>query len=184
HGNALPIPRDYRMGFVDTAGSGALLDWHFRPLDLVRNPPNTDRADNLLLQGGATYRFLKDFEVSAKYQYMRNSGTATTHHDIGSYYARNLINRGTEIVDGAVYYHFPYGGILQQRRQLTNTQDGRAQLNYDKAWGGGHEVHALVGGEIRQSLYRSDGSITYGFDEDRLTYNNAVDHIGQFRSEE
>src|SRR5690606_32013854 len=33
NGEPLALPKDYRMEFLDTAGQGKILDWHYRPLD-------------------------------------------------------------------------------------------------------------------------------------------------------
>src|SRR5690606_25923884 len=42
-GSPLSIPLKYRMGFLDTAGAGRLLDWHFKPLDEMNIPATENK---------------------------------------------------------------------------------------------------------------------------------------------
>lgn len=54
-GNALPVPYQLRSGYVDTVGGGRLLDWHYRPLDELRNASDVVRLTDWRLNFGLHY---------------------------------------------------------------------------------------------------------------------------------
>lgn len=178
-GNPLPTPLDYRLGYLDTAGAGRLLDWHFRPLELVNNPPHRNNAQELILGAEAKYWLSRGLSMTINYQHERGVGLATSYHDIDSYYARNLINRGTEIHGNSTVYHFPYGGILQQQNSNRMSHRGRSQLDYKRQWTL-NEVSILGGVEVQQNNTASTGFNLYGYDNELLTYANQVDFTKQY----
>lgn len=179
-GQALPIPHDYRTVFLDTAGAGQLLDWHFRPIDEVRNPPNHTMSQELMLNTTVRYNIQEWFQVSLNYQYARNEAINNTHYDLENYYARNQVNRGTEIVGDQLRYHFPYGGVLANRQGVGIAHQGRAQANVNKTWSEKHALHSLIGMELQQLTNTTNGYTLYGYDHNLLTYANNVDHTSRY----
>lgn len=168
-GNHLAIPYQYRIPFVDTAGNGMLLDWKFRPLDVVDNPPFSTTVRNLRFDIGTNTDLPYGFRLDVKYRYSLIQSNVDEHQDIHSYEARNLINRGSQIVGEKVNYQFPYGGILRQRRSNSNTHYFRTQLNYNLATDG-HDLSINLGGETQSMRDGSMGNVLYGYDDANLTY--------------
>lgn len=68
-GNPLPIVKDYRQGYTDTAGAGNLLDWKYRPLDELNLADNTVKQNDIRLNIGLQYRLNAHISVDVKYQY-------------------------------------------------------------------------------------------------------------------
>lgn len=175
-GNSIPIPHDYRMGFLDTAGNGKLLDWHFHPLNEINNPPNSASAQETMFTIGADYQLLPWLSIETNYQYTQNNAINRSLYDMDNYYTRNLINRGTELSAGNIIYHFPYGGILDNATTKNIAQQGRGQLRLNNKWKDLHEMYALLGIDVQQQHMVSDAFTAYGYDEDFLTYANNVNH--------
>lgn len=179
-GIPLAIPNDYRLGFIDTAGSGQLLDWQYRPLDELENYTINTKSQELLANLRAQYKLIEGLRAEVTYQYVRSGSNGRDYYDASTYYARNLINRGTEIVDNQLIYHFPYGGILKQTNATRENHNARGQLNFTKKWNGRHAVHALAGVDVTHTSFKADGYHTYGYDDDLLTYANNIDHTHRY----
>lgn len=179
-GNAVAVPKDYRMGFLDTAGAGRLLDWHYRPLDEIRNPPVSISGRELMVNLGIGYEVASWLRADIKYQFGRNDGTSNEHHDINSYYARNQINRGTQLDGNTPIYHFPYGGILTDASSVWLNYYGRGQLSANRQWGERHRFNALFGMDINEQQNRAASYSLYGYDENVLTFASPVDHTTRF----
>lgn len=175
-GKAIAVPKDYRMGFLDTAGNGRLLDWHYRPLDEIQHPPSSVSSEELLINLGLNYKFTGWLNLDVKYQFSQFGTKNETHYDINSYYARNRINRGSEITEAGVKYHFPFGGIQNTFRQTSGGHRLRGQLNLNKQWSGSsHQLHAIFGAEVQERNNRGDGFIAYGYNDELLTYAGQID---------
>src|SRR5690606_11966488 len=102
------------------------------------------------------------------------------YSDLNSYDTRNQINRGTQLVDDAALYHFPFGGILRRSSGSTISQFGRGQINVNKEWDDRNEIHAIAGFDISDRTSQSDGFVAYGYDDGLLTYANPVDHTTRY----
>lgn len=176
HGNPIPVPNDYRMGFLDTAGAGQLLDWHYRPLDEIRNPPGSANEQELMLNLGMTYHLTPWLKADVKYQHTRDMTNENVHNDLRSYYTRNHINRGTEIREGMPFYHFPYGGVLRRAASFSQGHNGRAQLSINYGWNDAHQLNALAGTDINDLKFHSDRYTAYGYNDELLTYVTSIDH--------
>lgn len=180
NGNPLSIPWDYRMGYIENAGEGRLLDWQFRPLDEARNPVQRDSGNELMVDLRAKYQLLSALQLSVDYRYSRNATKGDTHYNLDHYYVRNLINRGTELTDNGTVYHFPYGGIRSFSDQLTNRHYGRMQLNLSTNIHKDHHVRAIAGMDITDSNTESSGLTMYGYNEERGLFDTSVDHQKQY----
>lgn len=179
-GRPVPIPNDYRIGFADTAGNGRLYDWHFRPLDELRNPPYASESSELMLNAGVKYQVLPWLGVDLNYQHATMGNTSNTEYDMDNYYTRNQINRGTEIIGNDITYHFPVGGVLSSQFGKAVTHQGRAQLRMARNWANDHAFNAMVGADIQENRQESGGYAIYGYDGEFLTFANNVDHAKRY----
>lgn len=180
NGNHLPLVKDYRLAYVDAAESHGLLDWQYRPLDEIKLADNRTGSQEMRLNGGIRYRFLRHFNVNATYQFVQSSSGSNSLYHKDSYYARNMVNRftqenGTRIIPHAGIFH---SGNPAEARSYS----GRGQLNYTQSFGSDHDVSALVGGEIRNHVQHIiPGYALYNFNEDLLTgtayYNYQENHF-------
>ncbi len=84
-----------------------------------------------------------------------------------SYRMSNLINDATTVADGV--HNIPLGGRLQQTLSDGSAYTLRGQLDYNKTFGK-HAVTALLGGERRRTLYKTNRLDLFGYDELSLFY--------------
>ena len=177
-GNALPIAKDYRLGFVDTTGAGKLLDWKYRPLQEASLADNHTKAMDILVNLGIRYSFTTHLSAEVKYQYEKSNSANNQYYSPDSYYTRNLINGFTQLTDAGVVTPVPYGGILDMAQSNLEAHDARAQINYSNTWGKS-QVNTIAGAELRQDNTYYDQSRTYGYNPALLTYTN-VDEVSTF----
>ena len=179
-GNPLAMDMRYSRNFTDTVGRGALLDWKYRPLDELANSDN-NTASNALLGGlGISYKIDPAISLDAKYQYQYTGSDRRNVYNLNSFRARDAFNRFSQLQGDNVISAVPMGGILEMGSGYLTSHAFRGQLNVDKAWGEGHSINAIAGGEIRQVANRSNGSLVYGYD-DRLNMTH-VDYTQPHRN--
>ncbi len=181
-GNPLPLIKDYRETFVDTAGEGHFLDWHYYPLQDYTHVNATTGTADILANIAIEYKIVKGLTASLQYAYERQQVTGKTLYDAESYYARDLVNQFTQIDygSGAVYYPVPKGSILDLSDNLLLSNNVRAQLNYGYR-NNKNELHILAGWETRQSHTTGNSYRTYGYDDDVLSFTN-VDLVNPYTS--
>lgn len=178
-GNPLDLPRHYRYGFKDTAGSGKLLDWKYRPLDELRNGDNLFRQREYVLNFGANYNLFKSISASIAYQHSNTYGELRNHYSIKTYQARHLINQYAQFDGTDFVFTIPKGGILDYGNNKGNSHMGRAQLNFNKSINQRHQINGLIGGEVRENVVESTAGRSYGYDENTIA-TFPVDYITQF----
>ncbi len=180
-GNGLPIVHDYSLNYINNTGSGKFLDWNYNPLQELQNADNTTRSLDNRLNFGVNYKFLKHFSVDVKYEYEYGTGNAENDYNLSTYYARNLINRYSEIDgSGNLITPIPVGGILQSSENTLNAQQGRAQLNFNDSWNSKNEINAIAGYEISQTINQSNANTAYGFDKDSEISNANIDYLTNY----
>ncbi|RZJ83001.1 MAG: SusC/RagA family TonB-linked outer membrane protein, partial [Chryseobacterium sp.] len=89
-GMPLAVVRDLRKSYIDTAGSGRLLDWRYFPL--AENHPNQySKLNDYRLNANLTINITKGLKLSGLYLYQRGSTNLTQTYLADSYFTRNLI---------------------------------------------------------------------------------------------
>lgn len=179
--NGIPaaIDKDYRSSYLDTAGKGLLLDWKYRPLDELKYADNRLNSNDLLLRFGVNYRFNKTLGLSLNGQAEKSDEINRKYYSLNTYYARNLVNRYSQVEDEKVKHIVPLGGILDVNNVQLNSWAARVQLTYDKAWSRGGEVNMIVGGEARETVSSSEAYRTYGFNDDNLNFSS-MDYLNRY----
>jgi TonB-linked SusC/RagA family outer membrane protein len=179
-GNALAIPFLYRTPFVDTAAYPDLLDWHYRPLDELRNKYTTISSTTNEIRVGARlkYNIFPSLSAEAKYQYDNTPFNGSTIYDQRSFYARNLINEYMNIdpVSGNIVYPVPLGGIADNQDQQRSTWTARGQLNFNTV-SGKNEITALAGAEESQTTTSINQYRWYGYNSETGTFSKTVDYF-------
>jgi hypothetical protein len=178
-GQALPVPKDYRYAYIDTAGQPYLLDWRYRPLDEIRLSDNTSKLQNLSLNASARYDFGKSLDLQLSYRYAVENSNNRIFYSPESYYTRNLVNLFSQLQNDRVIYIIPKGGILDNALDGSISHNLRFQANYSKQWALKHAVLALAGAEIRQSNATAETGRNYGYNKDFLTYAN-IDYANSY----
>jgi TonB-dependent starch-binding outer membrane protein SusC len=175
-GQSLVLPNQIRVGFVDTAGKGRLLDWHYRPLDEIGLSDNRTNTLTSRINLNARYRVTNWLRAEVQYQYLTSSSDNSNYRSEETYEVRNLINRFTRISNTTVTRLIPLGGILDVVNGKATASNLRGQLNITKKWFAKHEINGLVAAEINESKNNTSSYRFYGYDPANLTYATALDY--------
>jgi hypothetical protein len=179
NGNPLPVEKDYRMSYLDTAGSGLLLDWKYRPLDELNFADNTAQSNDLTLQVGLKLNLTKKLLFEIRGELENTFQEEKNYSSVQTYTARNIINRFSQRTASGIKRNVPYGGILDYATGRLAAYGLRSQLSYNTEWLTGHHLNILAGAEIREAHTLTNNGRTYGYNNDLLTYSN-VDYITNF----
>ncbi|MGN8035656.1 SusC/RagA family TonB-linked outer membrane protein [Chitinophaga sp. 22321] len=171
NGESLPLPKEYRYSFIDTAASGKLLDWKYRPLSELAENNNRTVMRDLMLDLGLKYSVNENLSVEVKYQFRNMVNDNTVINNINTFFTRNLINKFSNINNGELTRPIPLGSIMDNSSAKLLSHSFRSQLNYNKQIGH-HDFSVLAGFENRQIKTVSGTNRVYGYDNDILTFDN------------
>lgn len=178
--NGLPLnyAKDYRLGYIDTAGRGKLLDWAYKPLEEMNYADNSRKQQDLILNIGATYKLFSPLNIQLNYQYQNTNGEQNNIYNEQTYYTRDLVNLFSQINGQNVTYIIPRGSILYKSHLGINSHNGRVQLNFSKRFAN-HQIDALAGGEIREAKATVSSKRLYGFNENNYS-SASVDYVNAY----
>ncbi|HKG08115.1 MAG TPA: SusC/RagA family TonB-linked outer membrane protein [Pedobacter sp.] len=164
-GTPVPITYKFRNTFIESAEANGFLNWGFNPINELGYTEFVKKLKNLRFNTGLTYTIIEGLNVDLKYQYMKQDGTGSNYSSVDSYYARDLINKysrrdGAGVVD---LRNIPLGGILVLDNTNLTSNNGRAQVNFNKEWSV-HAVSVLGGFEAREIVGESNSNYLYGYD--------------------
>lgn len=180
-GEALPYYHLHRKPFLDTVGSGNLLDWTYRPYEEIYLKNSKEKIRDILVNSGVQFTILNGLTAGVKYQFENQLGTTRDVNGPDAYSARYTINRFSQVAqNGSVNYIVPLGGTLQSDIEEIQTHQGRFQINYSKNWNLKHEVNAIGGYEIRNRIITAESTFRYGYDEGTYTFNPKVDLVNWY----
>lgn len=180
-GNPLTIERNLRQSYIDSLQTTGLLDWSYRPLEELDLADNRNRGKDLRIGANGTYSFSSALKLDVRYQYGTYDVNGRNYHSAKTYFARDLINRFTDISSGKMIRNIPYGGILDENVSQLTENSIRSQLNFNKSWENDHQVVAIAGIEAREIKTQSKTTRTYGYDDNLLTFV-PVDYVTEFPS--
>lgn len=180
NGNALPVAQ-LRQAYLDTIGSGKLLNWQYYPLDELQYKDNNNVTKTLRLGIDAKYKVIPGIDFSVKYLYENGNRSTDVYRPEQSYFTRNLINTYSSInyATGQVTYAIPRGGILEYNYQNYNAHNVRGQLGFNFATTAGHQLSAIAGAEIRETRTNGIADVVFGYDKS-LGTNTPVDLINTY----
>jgi TonB-dependent SusC/RagA subfamily outer membrane receptor len=179
-GNALPVPIQYSKTFLDTIGGGRLLPWTYKPLEDFKHYRFLSSTEAIMANAGIRADLMKGVNIDAQYQYNRQISFGSRVADEESYFARDYINRFSQIDynSGTVSYIVPRGAIRRYDNDILTSQQARAQLNGRREMGE-HKIEGFVGGEIREVRTEGTSGSAWGVREDPLT-TRSVDEINSY----
>lgn len=164
-GNALAVTRQYRQPYLDTLGSGRLLDWNYYPLTDAEHRDARTSTASIVLSSGIDYAPIKWLTLGLKYQFEKQQTSGSSIYQQESFFARNLINQYSQFVTGSLQpkYLLPLGGIIDKDQNSLNVHNLRAQAAANRQWGR-HELSVLAGAEMRQRSAEGYAFRRYGYD--------------------
>ncbi|OQP48035.1 hypothetical protein A4H97_29810 [Niastella yeongjuensis] len=162
-GTPLSIPYLYSNKFVDTAGSNALLDWHYRPLQELHNADSVSRYHYTMANTKISYQLTPSWQVQGLYQFGLLGLNQRTVYNLETFYARNLINNFTQINPQGIERPIPLAPIQDLHETITRINNWRLQSNYHHRW---EKLELTVIGGIESQNTRSsiDSRRIYGAD--------------------
>lgn len=182
-----------RKSYTDTAGSGYLLDWKYRPLEELRGGWNRYSNDNHLMRYelGANGRIYRSFNLKLNYLSSIGSDDWSTLFDQNSFFVRNMVNQFSSIdhAIGIVNRPVPLGAILDRGTVRSVSSYGKVQLDWNESFGKDHNLSGLLGAEWRQDRTNIDNpGYLYGYDPDLESYSEVdifsffpIFHNGDYR---
>jgi TonB-linked SusC/RagA family outer membrane protein len=164
-GNPLPVVKDYRTSFVQSAVSKGFLDWSYYPLKDMQLADNTTASYDIRLRAGLKYEIIPGLSLEGLYQYETGNNKNRVYHDDSSYYARNIINEYSIVSGGMVTgNNIPVGGMLDVSNIGFVSNNGRGQLNFNRSFHL-HTISAIAGIEAREMKGETQYNNTvYGYD--------------------
>ncbi|RYF26334.1 MAG: SusC/RagA family TonB-linked outer membrane protein [Flavobacteriales bacterium] len=177
NGEMLAVRNGLRLNYVDTAGKGLLLDWHYRPLEELEARSNNN-VKHLNLSLSATVKLVDALKMTLLYQRQDQNTLRDVFYDENSFYARDLINRYSSINSqtGLVTRPLALGGIKDNSHSELRANNGRLLLSYNKDWAKHHQLNIIAGTEVRETTVYAFGQRLYGFNNELYTHSNlAID---------
>lgn len=170
-GKPLSVLGNLRQTYVDTAGNGKLLDWNYRPLEEL-TPNQQDHRVQYKIKVGVNYKILDGLDLSSNYQHLNERAGYKRDFEQRGYYARNIINQYSSIIENDVTRIVPLGNIQNNDDQSVTSKALRLQLNYKKLFGNDHEINAISGYEGNDSRTSINSYVLYGYNPQTLTNSN------------
>lgn len=181
NGETVAVPFFYRQNYIDTAGSGLLMDWNYYPLDDWKHSQTVSNLESFITNIGLKFKIAKGIDIITKYQYERQRTETNNTSDTLSYFTRDKINTFSQVnySTGEVNYIVPKGSILQQSNSSQYTWNFRTQINFGHTWNQVHRLSALGGIEAREIGNSSNSNTIYGYNANPLGITN-VDVVNAY----
>ncbi|SDW03788.1 TonB-linked outer membrane protein, SusC/RagA family [Hydrobacter penzbergensis] len=182
-GKHLAVPVGRRLTYMDTAGAGMLLDWHYRPLDEIGLADNNLTSSLVRLNFAVSYKLTSWLNAEVRYQYVNQAANNRNFYNQQTFKTRDLINAYTNLNQSSqnLRYPVPLGGILQLQNNAFNSHNARAQFNINKIWNAKHSFTALVAGEISESKSIQNSSQFYGYNDATGVYESNIDYLNFYK---
>ncbi|WP_126248128.1 SusC/RagA family TonB-linked outer membrane protein [Chitinophaga rhizosphaerae] len=168
---AIPSPVEgLRSVYIDTVSNIGLMDWHFKPLNELRESKNSTTIDNVRLGGNLKFKVLKGLSVELSGQYNRSWATNNYYYSPNSYLVRNEVNKYADIdpMSGSLVYPFPKGSYISNLFQRLTGWNARGQVVYGKNWSNS-DLNVLAGLEASEGRTEDSRSSMIGFNDETLT---------------
>ncbi|WP_316805325.1 SusC/RagA family TonB-linked outer membrane protein [Pedobacter nototheniae] len=175
NGNGLPIIKTYRTSFTTAAQNNGLLNWEYYPLEELASSDNTNNRKNIRLSTALKYKILNGLNASVLYQYNNIAINGRNLRREDSFYARDLINRFTQVSGTTISRPIPLGGILDRSEQQSTNHTFRGQLDFNHNFNQVHELSAIAGYEIRNTRSENHSYRYYGYNDEYAT-SSIVDY--------
>ena len=180
-GQPLSIDNGIRASYLDEMETKGFLDWHYRPLNDIRNNDYSTSISDLLFRLSAKYKILPQLNAEVLYQNEKQIIDRVDFKSLNAYYTRNLINKFSSLdpVTGKVTYVLPLGGIRNQGKYDWKAYNVRGQLNYDQEFDK-NEISGIAGIELRELANEGFTRLSYGYDDQFGTSVSALDYLTNY----
>lgn len=182
NGNRVYYSKAYYGGRLDGLEAQGYLPWKLNYLDELELNNTGVNESNYAANFALNIPIYKGLSLNTRYMIERGTSTSEALYDEKSYYARNLVNSATSIdANGELVYGIPKGAIVNYMEYNKNNYSFREQLNFDRNFKGVHQVNAIAGMEVRQTIEMGKGNTLYGYNKERQL-SQPVDYSTPFIS--
>ncbi|WP_159451648.1 SusC/RagA family TonB-linked outer membrane protein [Pedobacter africanus] len=182
-GNNLAIPYGIRTAYLDTLNYPGLLDWRYRPLDEIRIADKRVSGKAINLNFIGSYNFTSWLSGNLEYNYRSQFSSSRNHNSPESYLTRDLVNtffNPDPNVSPELRYPIPVEGILDLSNTDSKGQGIKFIVNFNKSWGRGHRISALLGHELSESSGFASGNRLYGYANRNGSYRSNMDYFNYY----
>lgn len=166
NGDALPVLWRNSVRFKSSLSETGILDWDYYPKEELGLNPLINRQTEVRINPRLDFKLGKGFSLNSNYQLWSMTGQNERVYAMDSFFARNMINRFTEIHSpGNITHRVPLGAVYDFSDNRSFSHNWRNQLNFNSIFGD-HEISALVGNEIKDFQSESRSGRAYGYNED------------------
>ncbi|PUZ29716.1 SusC/RagA family TonB-linked outer membrane protein [Chitinophaga parva] len=164
-GNGIGYARAYYSGRLDQLEAAGYLPWRYNYLQEQALSDYTTAEANYTGTLSLNVPIYKGLSFNVQYMLEKSNSDTKNFSGDSTYYTRNLINSATSIDPntGKLVYGIPMGGVLNLLNYNRNNYSARGQLNFDQNFKGKHQVNALAGMEVRQTIDGSSANTLYGY---------------------
>lgn len=164
------ISGNFRRAYTDTAGSGLLMNWDYRPLDDINEVDLNSNINEFIGNVDLKYSLCKTLNLHLLYQYSKGENENSNYFSENSYLARNIINSFSQVNNREVIYQIPKGAILDFAQTTHESNDFRVNLTYSKNILK-HSINAIAGAEKRSNkILLAPNQRMYGYDKQNESY--------------
>ncbi|MDM1296818.1 SusC/RagA family TonB-linked outer membrane protein [Sphingobacterium sp. N143] len=178
-GEALAIPYMYDLDYVQGLENTALLDWTFKPIEDFKKSHANNRTNGLGLNASITYKPFPYLKIEGLYNHENQQNEFKSLYGEESFYARNLINRFTQINNDIVTRIIPIGGVMRSSHQRMRANKARLQMSFDYDLLDDWMINLFAGAEISDLKSESQTNTFYGYDE-KLLSSILVDPVNSY----
>lgn len=176
-GNPVSYARAYYSGRLSSLEGQGYLPWRFNYINELENADNTTNESNYAASLGLNIPIINGLSFNAQYMVERANSSVKAYYSEQTYFTRNTLNVATSVgADGKLVHGIPTGGILSTNDLTKNNYSMRGQLNFNRNFLGKHQVNALAGSEVRQTIDGNSANLLYGFNP-QSQYHKPVDYV-------
>jgi TonB-linked SusC/RagA family outer membrane protein len=159
----------YELDDIDTYG---LYNMDITPLDELGRNVGTTKSFQNRTYGQLNIKFTEWLDFSSMFQYEYGSDRYSKLSDKNSYAVRSRVNNMASF-DYDTYetkFNIPYGNIYNTVDFYSSAYTARQQLDFNKTFGGKHQVTALLGHEVRENKNEFANNTLYNYDPNMLSH--------------
>lgn len=165
NGNTIQRGLSFTKRVSDSLTRLGHLSWTYNPADELNYNNTTLTKTALRANVSLTGKITDWLNLQVAGQLQRNIEDQVNLQDLQSLATRELVNTGTVITNGKAVNNVPKGGIYKTSNSSGEDYSLRAQLNFNRGWGGGkHQLTMLAATEIRQIKSTGYKQTRYGYD--------------------
>ncbi|MDQ1090560.1 SusC/RagA family TonB-linked outer membrane protein [Siphonobacter sp. SORGH_AS_1065] len=168
NGKRLSYARSYYDSYLSTLEKQGYLPWRYNYLDEMDFNDNSSSDNNYLATINVNVPLFKGLSANGFFSNERSFAQGRRYNSIDTYATRDLLNNATVVgTNGQLVTAIPKGGTLNQTNTQFNNYSLRGQLAFNQNYGTDHQINAIAGTEIRQTMASQGSSTMYGYYMDR-----------------